>query len=210
MASKREFAAAAHRFPACGFTFVELIITVLIMAIVASIALPSFRELITRRTVNDNANTLIGALNSARAEAVKRGRPAALIAVSSDWNKGWQVVVSKDDGSGGVEPVPTSPGSTASDCAGDIENGLPMCMLHRGALAGGYTILAAGNGGGGTSTEVVFRPTGALASTSDFDFSVCLPSDQADPSQSRRIHVAASGIVTSHRDTSGSPAGSCS
>jgi len=198
---------AAHR----GFTLVELIITVALVAILAALALPSYREFSTRMTVTDNTNNLIGALNMARAEAVKRGRAAALIANDGDWSNGWQVVVAKETAPGVVEQVPVSPGDTAQDCAGyrdDKTTNLPLCVQHRDALPERYSILGEATGSSDDDI-VVFAPSGALRGATQFDFSVCRPSDQANPEQSRRVRVGASGTIQGGRDTTNAPAGSC-
>lgn len=199
---------------ATGFTVVELVITVAIVALLAALALPNFREFSVRMTVTDNTNDLVGALNVARSEAVKRGRAAAVIANDGNWNNGWQVVVAKTT-AGGIEQVPTSPGAGADDCSGyvdnevDADNEVPLCPRYRGALAETYTITSAATGGG-LDSQVTFSPTGAMVGADRFDFSVCRPTELADPEQSRHVLVEASGIITSHRGVASSPAGTCS
>lgn len=201
--------------PVRGFTLVELLVTISIVAILAALAFPSYREFSIRMSVSDNTNNLIGALNTARSEAVKRGRAAAVIANGGNWSDGWQVVVAAEDADGNIQDTPTSPGATSAECeaylddAANDDSTVPLCMMHRGALADGYQILAASTGGG-EDDEVVFTPTGALRGATGFDFSVCRPSSSADPTQSRRIHVAGSGTIQSRRDTTGATSGSCS
>ncbi|MCO5094816.1 MAG: GspH/FimT family protein [Xanthomonadaceae bacterium] len=182
--------------------------TIAIVAILAAIALPSFREFNLRMTTTTNTNELVGALNVARAEAVRRGRSVAVIANGGDWNDGWQVVVAKVT-AGVLEDPPTSPGATAAACAASIEDGVSMCVQHRGAMEGGFTLLALATGAGGDDGIVIFSPMGALRGATEFDFSICRPTDMKDPAQSRRIHVAPSGIINARRDTTSAPAGGC-
>lgn len=57
---------------AAGFTLVELLVAVAIMAIIASIALPSFGNMLRRSRLTASANELVAALQTARMEAVRR------------------------------------------------------------------------------------------------------------------------------------------
>ncbi len=195
------------RLRQAGFTAFEMMITVAIVAILAGIALPNYREFSIRQTVVANVNGLIGGLNMARSEAVKRGRRVALIANGGNWAAGWQVVVGELDGSGRVAD-PSSPGSDEASCASYVDGGgVPMCPRYDGAIPTGYSILSAADGG--DDAQVVFGVTGALVGATQFDFSVCRPSENPDPEQSRRIHVESSGIISSYRGTADSPAGTC-
>ena len=78
-----------------------------------------------------------------------------------------------------------------------------------GAVADGYTVQARSTGGG-SDDAISFRPTGSLLGATSFDFNVCRPTDVADNAMSRRITVQGSGTVSSRRDVTSSPAGSCS
>jgi len=63
--------------------------------------------------------------------------------------------------------------------------------------------------GGGADDAVTFRPTGSLQGATAFDLNICRPANADDSTQSRRITVSGSGIISSRRDVSGSPAGGC-
>lgn len=56
-----------------GFTLIELMVTLAVAAIVLTVAVPSFRDLIRHNRLATQANQLVSALNLARSEAIKRG-----------------------------------------------------------------------------------------------------------------------------------------
>lgn len=63
---------------AAGFTLVELMFVIVIGAILLSLGLPSFRDLIRSTRMTATANDLVADYNLARSEAVKRRVPVTL------------------------------------------------------------------------------------------------------------------------------------
>jgi type IV fimbrial biogenesis protein FimT len=72
-----------------GFTLVELLVVVAIVAVSATLAAPSFAQMIANYRVRGAADGILGALNFARTEALRRNTPVAF-ALSSG-GSGWSV-----------------------------------------------------------------------------------------------------------------------
>ena len=67
------------RFIAClGFTLVELMVTIVVLGIVASIAAPSISTQLANQRVKSTTATLINALREAKAESVIRRQPVTV------------------------------------------------------------------------------------------------------------------------------------
>src|SRR3990167_8015716 len=84
-----------------GFTLVELMITLMVLAIAVAIAVPSFEGTIQRNSVISNTNQVVGALNFARVEATKRGSSVYLASSNTStagntWGKGYVAYVDTD------------------------------------------------------------------------------------------------------------------
>jgi type IV fimbrial biogenesis protein FimT len=76
-----------------GFTLIELMITLAVMAILITAALPSFNEFIKNNRLTTQANDFIAAMNLARSEAIKRGASINISSTSGDgnWSGGWRI-----------------------------------------------------------------------------------------------------------------------
>jgi type IV fimbrial biogenesis protein FimT len=69
-----------------GFTLIELAIGIAVLAVLATIALPSFAERIARARLAGAAETLASDLAEARFEAMQSGRPLYLVFTpGADW-----------------------------------------------------------------------------------------------------------------------------
>lgn len=76
-----------------GFTLIELMVTLAVVAITLAIGVPSFQSIVSDNRLSGAANGLIGAMNIARSEAIKRGRSVAITPTGTDWNEGGTVAV---------------------------------------------------------------------------------------------------------------------
>lgn len=74
-----------------GFTLPELLIVVVIAAVLATLAAPSFSELIENQRAKSAAADIYVALARARSEAITRNTNVTLSAKSGNWANGWQI-----------------------------------------------------------------------------------------------------------------------
>lgn len=89
----------------CGMTLIELMVSVAIVAVVASLAVPSFRTMLVKRSVQSAADSLVSDMRLARSEALKRSTRTAICrstdgtscsSVVGSWNEGWIVFIDKN------------------------------------------------------------------------------------------------------------------
>ena len=164
---------------ACGFTLVELMITIAVAAILLALAAPSFTRLIANTRETSAVNSLLNALVYARNTALRSGEPvtvcpiatptAAACSASADWNTGWGVI--------------SAPAGAAS------------VLLASGNLgARGVTVSASGG-----VIPLVFTPRGlvtGLPAAGTNLFTVC---DNRGAAYARSVLVNTGGYVqTSH------------
>ena len=148
-----------------GFTLIELMVTVAIAAIVLTLGVPSFRDLIQNNRVASTVNGLVTALQLARSEAIKRGGNITLCsstngttcANSNTWTSGWIVTTDGADSTKVMRAWP-NPGS-------------------------GQTLTA-------NAPEVVYRSTGSLVTAAT---TFTLGFDGCTGTRAREIDVATTG-----------------
>lgn len=80
-----------------GFTLIELMVTVAIIAIAMSLVIPSLTTFQRNAELTATANTLLSSINTARSEAMKRGMNAMVVPNdNTNWGLGWIVFVDVD------------------------------------------------------------------------------------------------------------------
>ena len=89
-----------------GFTLVEMMVTLFVLAILLAVAVPSFREMLLNFQIRAAAEGLNTGLQLSRAEAIRRNTNVVFtLNDNATWKIGCQIVVADDD-SDGVDDCP--------------------------------------------------------------------------------------------------------
>lgn len=79
-----------------GFTLIEMMVVIVLIAVMLGLALPSFNGLIERYRVEGMARALMASVSHARAEAARRGKTVTIRqrpeCKGQDWSCGWDTV----------------------------------------------------------------------------------------------------------------------
>jgi len=89
-----------------GFSLVELMVTIAVLAILLAIGIPSFASLIAANRLTSATNELVASLQTARTEAIRRNAritvcpaaPTATACSGTAWRDGWMVFVDQTPG----------------------------------------------------------------------------------------------------------------
>lgn len=79
-----------------GFTLVELMVTIAIVAILAAIAGPSIDQLTRRTKLDADTERFQSAMAYARSEAIKRSTTVSMVPSTTGFSGGWRIIT--DDG----------------------------------------------------------------------------------------------------------------
>lgn len=164
-----------------GFTLIEMMITVAILAILIAIAAPAMDRFLERNRLTSHTGAMQQALLYARNESVAKNRPVAVCASSDGasctgtWQQGWIVFV---------------------DGNGDGSLGLGDSILREWeALSTNFTM---------TGTTVVFGTEGERTlPTGNASFNVCDPEASNAADHSRTLQVNLVGWVTISKGATG-------
>jgi type IV fimbrial biogenesis protein FimT len=76
-----------------GFTLIELIFTVLLLAVLMTLAAPSLSNLVRDQRIKTATFDVYSAFIYARSEAIRRNATVDIIPESASWTNGWRIEV---------------------------------------------------------------------------------------------------------------------
>jgi type IV fimbrial biogenesis protein FimT len=148
---------------AAGFTLVESFITLSVAAILMTIAIPSFQEMIASNRIATARNGLVSYLHLARSESIKRGTKTVLCPSTNgteclngyQWQQGFMVFVDLDKDN-------------------KFDKDETLLAFHQGDFEGIRIETSTGR------RKISYKPNGSAAGT-NATFTLCDLNDKVDP-----------------------------
>lgn len=179
-----------------GYSFIELVVTLMIFAVLASIAVPNMLRMIRLQELKNAANDIQMGMEKARIEALKRNRSVGFWLVSLDDNavmddscaisatgRSWVVALEDPKGECGTAPSEsTSPYIIEAHPAGDGHPNVAVSALN--------------SSGSSSNGELVFNGFGRIVSDSDGIATVNVTVVDAPSGRDKlRVEVSGSGSI---------------
>jgi type IV fimbrial biogenesis protein FimT len=74
-----------------GFTLIELMVVITVLAVLLGVGVPSFRALIIKTRLKNASFDVFSSIVAARSEAITRNTTVTITPNSGDWAKGWVI-----------------------------------------------------------------------------------------------------------------------
>jgi len=183
---------AKRETPQIGFSLIELLVTIAVVAILSTLAAPSFTNVIKNGRLATETNDLMSDLAFARAEAARRGKRVTLCVSSNATGCGTGTVWS------GGRIVFSDTGTYGTVDTGDEILRVNQPSGNKVSIAAtGFTVSATS-----TLNYIQFRPNGTLNSDSIGSFTIC---DDRIGAFGREIEVLKTGRVSLTSTTTNCP-----
>ncbi len=177
-----------------GFTLLELLITLAIVAILLTVGVPSLRSMMQGNQLVSSTNELLSALHVARSEAIKSNGRVTICessngtscAATGDWKDGWIVFIDAD---GLLDNTGSACTATGTDC---------LLRVHNGFTDRSLSVSGVDNGGAPiTSFTFTSRglPKASNGSAQFGTYSICSFDDSDNVINSRAVVLSLSGRV---------------
>lgn len=138
-----------------GVTLVELMVVIAVVAILAAVAMPSYRELMDNYRVRKAAEDVVSLISNARSGAVKLHREVNVsFTAGANWCVGAISADEPEDGDQAAGADPCSCG-TSGDCTVDGEEVVIPPMKHPGVTLGSASSAFVFDGVTGATTPLV-------------------------------------------------------
>lgn len=148
-----------------GFTLLELMVTIAIVAILLAIGVPSFQSFIMNNRLTAQANDFVSALNLARSEAIKRASAISITATSStasnEFGNGWSVKVTSNN-----EVLRTHDTLQGSNTLDSVDNVTTIQFQSTGTIGANRTFNLCDSRK--TGRQIIISTTGRVNMNSNF------------------------------------------
>lgn len=181
------------RCRACGFTLVELMVTLAVAAILAMIAVPSFQRIMLSNRLNTTANALVNAINLARLDAVKLNATTQFCGNTATTNTGDTLGAACGTAAGAVYSLPQSAATAGQVQAAPAGIALPVKIASAGISA----VRFSGQGFG-------YAPNGGNASTPLTNNTLAVICTTRLSSDNRRVISITAGSIVATASSTGS------
>lgn len=140
----------------CGFTLLELMTAIAVLAVLMGIGVPAFTSIMRNSQIAAESGNLVAALTLARSEALKRGvrvsvcgaAGANVCAAPANWSNGWIVFVDDFGAIGTIDPNDEPLQSWTAPANGVVVNtaaqSVTFTRTARAELEASFNVLKAG------------------------------------------------------------------